>query len=86
MQAIQPDVRVLYMSGYAQPVLASEGTLGAGVSLLEKPFSEMMLLDKVREAQDFKASSVPMLIHALKQGESLFSAEEKRRVVAARQA
>lgn len=42
-------------------------------------------LDKVREAQDFKASSVPMLIHALKQGESLFSAEEKRRVVAARQ-
>jgi hypothetical protein len=38
-------------------------------------------LDKVREAQDFKASSVPMLIHALKQGESLFSGEEKRSVV-----
>lgn len=43
-------------------------------------------LDKVREAQDFKASSVPMLIHALKQGESLFTAEEKRRVVAATKA
>lgn len=40
-------------------------------------------LDKVREAQDFKASSVPMLIHALKQGESLFTVEEKRRVVGA---
>ncbi|KAF1920695.1 ribosome-assembly protein 3-domain-containing protein [Ampelomyces quisqualis] len=40
-------------------------------------------VDKVREAQDFKANSVPMLIHALKQGESMFSAEEKRRVVAA---
>lgn len=38
-------------------------------------------LDKVRSAQDFKANSIPMLIHALKQGESLFSAEEKRRVV-----
>lgn len=38
-------------------------------------------LDKVREAQDFKANSIPMLIHALKQGESLFSVEEKRRVV-----
>jgi FixJ family two-component response regulator len=50
MQAIQPDIRVLYMSGYAQPVLASEGTLGVGVLLLEKPFSETMLLDKVREA------------------------------------
>jgi ribosome assembly protein 3 len=40
-------------------------------------------LDKVREAQDFKASSVPMLIHALKQGESLFSVEERKRVVGA---
>ncbi|KAF2023292.1 hypothetical protein EK21DRAFT_41805, partial [Setomelanomma holmii] len=40
-------------------------------------------LDKVREAQDFKANSVPMLIHALRQGESMFSVEEKRRVVGA---
>jgi ribosome assembly protein 3 len=40
-------------------------------------------LDKVRTAQDFKANSVPMLIHALKQGESVFSLEEKRRVVGA---
>lgn len=40
-------------------------------------------LDKVREAPDFKASSVPMLIHALKQGETLFSGEEKRKVVGA---
>lgn len=40
-------------------------------------------LDKVREAPDFKASSVPMLIHALKQGESLYSMDEKRRVVGA---
>jgi ribosome assembly protein 3 len=40
-------------------------------------------LDKVRTAQDFKANSVPMLIHALKQGESVFSGEEKRRVVGA---
>jgi hypothetical protein len=40
-------------------------------------------LDKVREAPDFKASSVPMLVHALKQGESLFTVEERRRVVGA---
>lgn len=40
-------------------------------------------LDKVREAPDFKASSVPMLIHALKQGESLYSVEERKRVVGA---
>lgn len=38
-------------------------------------------LDKVRSAQDFKVSSVPMLVHALKQGAQLFTAEEKARVV-----
>ena len=35
-------------------------------------------LDKLRKAPDFKDSSVPILIKALKQGSSLFSEEEKR--------
>ena len=34
---------------YARPVLASRGTLEAGVALLEKPFSEAALLAKVTE-------------------------------------
>jgi PAS domain S-box-containing protein len=46
---IRPAVRVLYMSGYARPVLASRGTLETGVALLEKPFSEAALLAKVTE-------------------------------------
>ncbi|KAF2679140.1 hypothetical protein K458DRAFT_394289 [Lentithecium fluviatile CBS 122367] len=40
-------------------------------------------LDRAREAKDFKSSSLPMLIHALKQGASMYSAEEKMRVVGA---
>jgi len=48
--ARRPEVRVLYMSGYAQPVLASHGSLEAGVLLLEKPFTEQDLLTKVRVA------------------------------------
>ena len=47
-----PAIRVLYMSGYAQPVLASQGTLDAGVTLVEKPFSEPALLDQIREVLD----------------------------------
>ncbi len=50
--ALRPDVAVLYMSGYAQPVLASTGTLDRGVTLIEKPFSEGRLLEKVREVLD----------------------------------
>jgi FixJ family two-component response regulator len=43
-----PGLRVLYMSGYAQPVLASQGTLDPGVNLVEKPFSESDLLEHIR--------------------------------------
>lgn len=40
------------MSGYAQPVLASQGTLDEGVTLVEKPFTEALLLAKVRQVLD----------------------------------
>jgi PAS domain S-box-containing protein len=47
--SLRPDIRVLYMSGYAHPVLASNGTLDTGVTLLEKPFTEAALLAKARK-------------------------------------
>jgi hypothetical protein len=47
--ALRPDVRVLFMSGYAQPVLGAKGTLEPGVRLVQKPFSETALLAKVRD-------------------------------------
>jgi PAS domain S-box-containing protein len=48
----RPGTRVLYMSGYAQPVLASQGTLDPGVALLEKPFTAADLLTAVRARLD----------------------------------
>jgi nitrogen-specific signal transduction histidine kinase/CheY-like chemotaxis protein len=47
IQAIAPDIRVLYMSGYARPVLASQGRLAPGTVLLEKPFTEAEVMEKV---------------------------------------
>ncbi|OHE98534.1 hypothetical protein CORC01_06155 [Colletotrichum orchidophilum] len=38
-------------------------------------------LDKVRAADDFKADSVPFLVHALQQGTELYSARDQERVV-----
>jgi CheY-like chemotaxis protein len=49
VRAVQPGVRVLFMSGYAQPVLTSSGTLSEGVVLVEKPFNEGGLLAKLKE-------------------------------------
>jgi CheY-like chemotaxis protein len=44
MRLIKPGIEVLFMSGYARPVLASQGRLDPGVALVEKPFSEADLL------------------------------------------
>jgi CheY-like chemotaxis protein len=44
MREIKPGIEVLFMSGYARPVLASQGRLDPNVALLEKPFSETDLL------------------------------------------
>jgi CheY-like chemotaxis protein len=52
IRAVRPAVKVLYMSGHAHPVLAGTGTLDGGVNLLEKPFSETVLLAAVREVLD----------------------------------
>jgi signal transduction histidine kinase len=46
MREVKPDIKVLFMSGYARPVLASQGSLEPNVVLLEKPFSESELLSE----------------------------------------
>ncbi|WP_229075977.1 PAS domain S-box protein [Actinoplanes sp. DH11] len=45
----QPGIRVLFMSGYAQPVLTTHGTLSAEVHLLEKPFTSAELMRALHE-------------------------------------
>jgi len=52
LTAARPETPVLFMSGYAQPVLASQGTLEPGVVLLEKPFTAADLLGAVRRRLD----------------------------------
>src|SRR5450755_2038921 len=47
-----PDVRVLYMSGYTENAIGHDGTLDAGINLLQKPFSLPALKDRVRELLD----------------------------------
>jgi signal transduction histidine kinase/CheY-like chemotaxis protein len=46
MRVIKPEIEVLFMSGYAQPALASQGRLEPNVALVEKPFSEAELMAK----------------------------------------
>jgi CheY-like chemotaxis protein len=49
---IRPNTKVLYMSGYTENVIGHNGTLEAGVRLLQKPFTLQDLKMKVREVLD----------------------------------
>jgi CheY-like chemotaxis protein len=50
--AERPGTSVVFMSGYAEPVLGARGTLDPGMRLVEKPFTESDLLAAVRAALD----------------------------------
>jgi CheY-like chemotaxis protein len=43
---IKPTIEVLYMSGYVQPVLASQGRLDRDVNLIDKPFSAAAIIER----------------------------------------
>ena len=44
-----PELKVLYMSGYTDDAIGHHGVLGSGIALLEKPFTREGLTRKVRE-------------------------------------
>ena len=48
----QPGMKVLYMSGYTDSFITGHGVLDGGTYLLHKPFTEEVLLRKVREVLD----------------------------------
>jgi signal transduction histidine kinase/CheY-like chemotaxis protein len=49
LQQDQPDLPVLFMSGYNADAIATRGILDPGITVVEKPFTSSDLLGKVRE-------------------------------------
>jgi signal transduction histidine kinase len=49
---LHPHLRVLYMSGYTDDATAVHGNFWGGVPLLQKPFTPVMLAERVRLALD----------------------------------
>ncbi len=44
-----PEMKVLYVSGYTDEIIAPHGVLDSGVSFLHKPFTSKSLAQKIRE-------------------------------------
>jgi CheY-like chemotaxis protein len=53
---LQPEVKVVYMSGYANDLIDQQGILDRDTVLLEKPFTLHALLTKVHQALHTEAS------------------------------
>ncbi|MGE0442386.1 MAG: ATP-binding protein [Gemmatimonadales bacterium] len=46
---IRPDVKLLFMSGYAEGAVVRQGVLQPGTALIEKPFTPDALIRRIRE-------------------------------------
>lgn len=70
MALLQPGLKVLYMSGYADSAIADHGALEPGTHLLHKPFTEEVLIRKVRQVLDATgpvrsgSGEIPALVEA----------------------
>ena len=52
VSVLRPEIRVLYMSGYPETVVASHRVVDQAIRLLSKPFKAVELLDHVRAVLD----------------------------------
>lgn len=52
MRSQQPDLKVIFMSGYTANAIVHDGIIDPGTPYLAKPFSPITLMSKVREVLD----------------------------------
>jgi two-component system cell cycle sensor histidine kinase/response regulator CckA len=58
---LRPGLKVLFMSGYTDSFIAGHGVLQQGTNLLHKPFTEEILIRRVRETLDSAKKASPLL-------------------------
>jgi PAS domain S-box-containing protein len=75
---IRPNMKVLYMSGYTENAIGQNGTLDAGIKLLQKPFTLHALKATVREVLDQTTlpQEVAMSARAILQSEARVAREK----------
>lgn len=52
MKATHPDIKIIFISGYEEEVIAQYGVVATGMAFMSKPFTPAALAGKVRELLD----------------------------------
>jgi response regulator RpfG family c-di-GMP phosphodiesterase len=52
IKEINPEIKVIFISGYTADIIQKRGIIEEGVEFVTKPFSNNLLLLKVREMLD----------------------------------
>ncbi len=53
VKTLHPETAILFMSGYTDDIISNQGILESNVQFLSKPFTPLMLANKVREVLEF---------------------------------
>jgi two-component system cell cycle sensor histidine kinase/response regulator CckA len=60
--SVYPNIKVLFVSGYATDAIVHHGRLEAGTNFLSKPFTPAAFARKVREVLDAAANNTPRMM------------------------
>jgi two-component system, cell cycle sensor histidine kinase and response regulator CckA len=61
VEKIDPKIKIVYMSGYAEKVIVHQGILEPGAVLIQKPFTPDTLIRKIREVLDKPRGQKPKI-------------------------
>jgi hypothetical protein len=60
LQALRPEMKMLFVSGYAEKTVLQHGAINVEEAFLQKPFSLRDLFKKVREVLDVRNGLPPL--------------------------
>ena len=60
-RVLQPNIRILFMTGYSQDAIVHQGRLDPDIELIEKPFGRDTLAVRVRAMLDAAGVAVPSM-------------------------
>jgi PAS domain S-box-containing protein len=62
LKLLRPEVKLIYMSGYAEAAITHRGVLDSGIAFLAKPFEPEELAAKVREVMGTAPRAITVLV------------------------